>query len=117
MVPAGSMLTLTGPAAGTIYYTTDGTDPRLVGGEINPTAQVYAGPISLNSNPTITVRLRLASNNWSDDVSAAYRVIRPGDYSGNGIVDGADLPRLAASPRHARGKCWRRRRWQLQLLD
>lgn len=38
-VPQGVELSLSGE--GTLHYTTDGTDPRLVGGGINPAAQVY----------------------------------------------------------------------------
>jgi hypothetical protein len=36
----GSLLRMAADS-GLIYYTTDGTDPRLVGGGINPAAQVY----------------------------------------------------------------------------
>jgi hypothetical protein len=37
-------LKMTAPA-GTIYYTTNGHDPRLPGGSIAPEAQIYKGPL------------------------------------------------------------------------
>jgi len=42
-VTAGQQITLTGPAGATIYYTLDGTDPRLPGGAISPAAIAYSG--------------------------------------------------------------------------
>jgi hypothetical protein len=38
----GSLLRFTAPT-GLVYYTTDGSDPRLLGGGINPNAQVFNG--------------------------------------------------------------------------
>ena len=32
-----------GKTSGTIYYTLDGSDPRLPGGSVSPTAQIYLG--------------------------------------------------------------------------
>lgn len=40
-VPPGSSSTVDG-SEGTIYFTTDGSDPRLPGGAINPIAQAYS---------------------------------------------------------------------------
>src|SRR5690606_28154317 len=37
-VAAGSTLAIDGPTGGAIYYTLDGSDPRLPGGAINPAA-------------------------------------------------------------------------------
>jgi hypothetical protein len=37
-VNAGFGLTMTNVSGGTVYYTLDGTDPRLVGGAIAPGA-------------------------------------------------------------------------------
>ena len=39
-ITPGSLLTFAN-TGGVIYFTTDGSDPRLVGGGINPLAQVY----------------------------------------------------------------------------
>lgn len=47
-INTGETIVLSNPnSSGTIYYTTDGTDPRLVGGETNPAAIEYTGPITL----------------------------------------------------------------------
>ncbi len=45
-VNAGQQITLTGPAASTIYYTLDGSDPRLPGGAVSPAAIAYSGTSS-----------------------------------------------------------------------
>ena len=39
----GDRLFIASSSAGTVYYTTDGTDPRLVGGAVSPAAQAYTG--------------------------------------------------------------------------
>ena len=46
LVDAGDGLQLANTNGGTIYYTTDGTDPREVGGTINSAAQTYDGSSS-----------------------------------------------------------------------
>jgi hypothetical protein len=43
-IASGTEVVMSGP--GTIYYTLDGTDPRLLGGGLNPTAQVYVSATS-----------------------------------------------------------------------
>ncbi|HEX4121270.1 MAG TPA: CotH kinase family protein [Verrucomicrobiae bacterium] len=53
---SGSTVTITGPAGATIYYTIDGTDPRLSGGAISPIAQAYQSPIAITSNTVVTAR-------------------------------------------------------------
>jgi hypothetical protein len=93
-VSTGTMLTMDANGQGTIYYATDGvTDPRLIGGQINPSPQVktYSGPIALNSGQTIKARIRTASGAWSVLVEATFNVSQTGDYSGDGIVDGSDF--------------------------
>ena len=46
-VAAGFQLILTNPNNyGSIYYTLDGTDPRVSGGGLSPSAQLYSGPIN-----------------------------------------------------------------------
>ncbi len=42
LVLAGFEIRFTGPASGTIHFTLDGTDPRLLGGAVSPTAQSYS---------------------------------------------------------------------------
>jgi hypothetical protein len=65
VVAAGYGLTLHNPhTSGTIYYTTDGSDPRAVGGAVSGTARAYAGPITLNGDTTIRLRI-LRAGEWS----------------------------------------------------
>ncbi|RIK82775.1 MAG: hypothetical protein DCC68_05255 [Planctomycetota bacterium] len=75
-VAQGFQVTLSGPAGTTLYYTTDGSDPRASGGGISPTALVYSGPITINDNTRITVRAKSATqldgSTWSGP--------RTGDY-------------------------------------
>ena len=62
-IAPGFQLTLTHTnASGTIYYTTNGTDPRAIGGAI--VGMQYTGPIVLNSSASILARVR-AGTNWS----------------------------------------------------
>ena len=65
-VNSGYQLSLSNPNGnGTIYYTTDGTDPRLVGGGISGSAQVYNEPITITGPVEIRARVRVSSSNWS----------------------------------------------------
>ncbi len=60
----GFVLGLTAETGATIYYTTNGTDPRLSGGGISSSARIYNSPLALNSNVTILARaLNLAHHN------------------------------------------------------
>jgi hypothetical protein len=51
-------------SAGTIYYTTNGSDPRLAGGGISPGALVYSGPITLTGSRRVLARV-FHTNTWS----------------------------------------------------
>jgi len=66
----GSTVTLTGPAAATIYYTTDGTDPRPPGGGAPTTATQYTGPITVDA----TTRVRARAYNAAWLTNAAVRI-------------------------------------------
>ena len=83
---------LTAPVSGTAYYTLDGTDPRLPGGELSPSAVTYAGaPIVISRNARLVARVqnaahtaRSGANNpplvskWSGPVAATfYNVVPP----------------------------------------
>ena len=57
-VSPGAPLTLNGPVGATIYYTLDGSDPRLSNGQISPAAQTGGGPITLNNITTVKTRAR-----------------------------------------------------------
>lgn len=56
LVPAGFRLTLTVEGGATIYYTLDGSDPRLPQGGISPAAIPYDGPILLETSARVAAR-------------------------------------------------------------
>mgnify|MGYP006272385959 CR=1 FL=1 len=59
-----------------IYFTIDGSDPRLSGGEVNPAALRYRQPITLNQ--TTPVRARTYDNGeWSALNHAVFQVQQP----------------------------------------
>ncbi|MGH1362711.1 MAG: lamin tail domain-containing protein [Calditrichia bacterium] len=61
----GFDLTLTNPnGSGTVYYTTDGTDPRASNGVVSASAVVYSSAITLTADTTINVRV-LDGSEWS----------------------------------------------------
>jgi hypothetical protein len=77
IVPAGFALTMVNPnAGGTIYYTTNGTDPRVYGsGAVTPGAQVYAGgaPLVLNRSEIVNARV-LSAGTWSALAAGTFTV-------------------------------------------
>lgn len=84
VVESGFRLTMNLPAVsanGTIYYTLDGSDPRLpVTGEIGPTAQAYTGPVALTANTVVKARVLQDGSEfgWSALHEAAFNVIQQG---------------------------------------
>jgi hypothetical protein len=91
-VPYNFGLTMSA-SPGMIYYTVDGeTDPRLIGGEVNPAATLYTAGIPLTEGVTVKARLLHTSGVWSGLVEATFNVAAlPGDFDGNGNVDGRDF--------------------------
>ncbi len=71
-VAAGFSLTLTAPAA-EIYFTTDGSDPRLEGGAISPNATLYGGPLTVTRSQTVSARA-LDDGQWSALARAPFVV-------------------------------------------
>ena len=51
-------------AQGEVYYTLDGSDPRLIGGKISPVAQKYDRPVRLGKTSVVKVRV-LFEGEWS----------------------------------------------------
>jgi autotransporter-associated beta strand protein len=75
-VTSGLQLTLTNPNANsTIYYTTNGIDPRAPGGAI--AGQSYASPISINQTTTVKARVRSNTGVWSPMIEALFIVPPP----------------------------------------
>jgi len=71
-VPAGAMLTLsTGGVL--VGYTLDGSDLRLPGGAVSPTAVQYTTPLPLTKSVTVKSR-SLVSSTWGALVEATYNV-------------------------------------------
>jgi len=69
-VPDGYNLELSHTnASGVIYFTIDGSDPRLVGGAVNPLAQSYSAPVVINAPLFVRARV-LTGTNWSAIVEA-----------------------------------------------
>ncbi len=64
---------------GTIFYTLDGTDPRLPGGGVAPSAITYAGPIPLSESVIVKTRAR-AGISWSALTEAPFYIQQ--NYSG-----------------------------------
>ena len=72
-VAAGFLLTISAPA-GTVYYTTNGVDPRMYGsGTVSSDAFVYTGSIRLDSSLLIKARV-LSSGAWSALNEASFTV-------------------------------------------
>jgi len=72
-VPPGFKLVITN-TAGSIYYTTNGSDPRTAfSGAVSPSAQLFSGSVALNN--TVTIRARaISSGNWSAITEATFTV-------------------------------------------
>ena len=77
-----------------IYYTTDGTDPRLHGGGISPAASVYTSPVVINSTTALKARAKYSTGKWSclmnevyslgsaiDDLRITEIMYHPADYN------------------------------------
>lgn len=69
-VPDGFQVTILG-TNGTIYFTTDGTDPRLLGGAISGAAQAFQLPFALTAQTTVSARIRNGTN-WSGLTRAVF---------------------------------------------
>jgi hypothetical protein len=85
-VPAGFALALAHPnASGTIYFTTDGSDPRAYGtGAVAPGALPYAEPLVLNATTVVRARV-LSGGIWSALVEAPF--YPPQDLTGLAVTE------------------------------
>lgn len=76
-VPLGFLLSMSAPT-GTIYYTLDGSDPRLSGlGIPSPAALTYTNPFALRSD-TLAKARAWSAGTWSALNEAAFQVSGPG---------------------------------------
>ncbi len=73
-VDPGFVLTISAPA-GTIYYTLDGTDPRMRGGGVSPRAVIYREPVVLYATAEVKARV-LSGNVWSALNAASFTLIQ-----------------------------------------
>ncbi|QJE94770.1 lamin tail domain-containing protein [Luteolibacter luteus] len=80
-VAAGDTTTITAPSGTTVYYTTDGTDPRAEGGSPSASAIAYNGtPVSLPATMKVIARawksgsFAVPATNWSGPVESLYLV-------------------------------------------
>lgn len=80
VVPAGFQVTFSN-RIGQVYYTIDGTDPRLPGGKIHPAARAVGG-----ANPTLTTNLIAEGSVWSFLDTGA---VPPVGWTGRGFDDAA----------------------------
>ncbi len=73
-VPAGFSLTMTHTnSSGSIYYTTDGSDPRVAfTGTISPSATAYTSAVPINASVTVKARVRKSNSVWSALTEAAF---------------------------------------------
>ena len=65
---SGARVFATGGESGTIYYTTDGSDPRLDGGDVSAAAGEFPNAEGLTIPPegaTLKLRVRTAGGEWS----------------------------------------------------
>jgi len=68
----GFALTMTTPA--TVYYATDGTDPRLPGGAVNTAhALTYSGPVAITGSTHVRARAK-SGGTWSALNEAVFAV-------------------------------------------
>ena len=63
---------------GTIFYRTDGGDPRQPGGGVAPEAQVFTGSFQVLNSKTVIARVKQGSN-WSAAHEAFFFVRTPND--------------------------------------
>jgi hypothetical protein len=101
-VPPGYALTITSSVAApgqtaALYYTLDGSDPRLVGGGRNSAAQTYIGPVTLNQ--VVPVKARAQNNTTSEWSPLTEATFAPAAVpaSSNNLV----LAELMYHPPHA----------------
>ena len=85
-IEKGTPITITsGVRNGTIFYTVDGSDPRLPGGAVNPKAKKGSPTIrgTMGETKTLNARNRLGDGTWSALASATFLVNQVGANAAN----------------------------------
>ena len=89
-VPSGPLVNFTAKAPASIFYTLDGSDPRLPGGGISPKATPLVGSVTITANARLVARALdpkhknltgvnnpPLSTSWSGPIAATYVVQTP----------------------------------------
>lgn len=71
-IEPGASLSMKTPA-GKIYYTLDGTDPRLPGGRVSPKARAYNAPITVQEDAHVLARA-YQGNVWSSPAASVLTI-------------------------------------------
>lgn len=80
----GTSVSISNPNGnGTLYYTTDGSDPRAYGGFVAGGAQVYGGPL-VPGAATVQARVLDPNGEWSPLTSAVFTIEFDSDHDGLG---------------------------------
>ena len=75
-IPSGGTLSATAPS-GSVYYTIDGTDPRLQGGALAPGAILLDGNMTLPASGLVRMRARVGGgDSWSPLNEAVFYLER-----------------------------------------
>jgi hypothetical protein len=77
-ITSGFTFTMTAPAGATIFYTLDGSDPRLPGGKVSKLGQTYIAPVPLTDTTEIVARTRMPNSKPNPN----YNVATMSDWSG-----------------------------------
>lgn len=90
--PAAASFTATlshpNAAAGTVFYTTDGQDPRQWGGGVHPSARGVETGTALTLNAPVTVKARVRQGTtWSPLAVATFGPAPAGDADADGMED------------------------------
>jgi hypothetical protein len=70
---SGASLTMS-TGGNTVWYTQDGSDPRLAGGAVNPAAVSYSSAVTLSKSILLKARARTSEGVWSALAEAVFDV-------------------------------------------
>jgi VCBS repeat-containing protein len=87
VITPGSQLTMSSTAAGTYYFTQDGSDPRLAGGDVSPGAVAYSSSVPLPQTTHIMARLLQADGSWGPLSHATFSTAVPADATNLRIAE------------------------------